>query len=312
MIEDIEKAIWTQQHLELIRLGQRNACQLQSKVETYIEAVESGRLYGLPLGLRSITMGSIQHIDTIMPVFPPYTQTIKLRATQAPSKSLFWKLLPPSIESVKIGKMSSNVELWEVMRHSSASDSALFQQTSLRHLTLTLEDIITTLHLSAYLPRSLQYFSLTMDEDDYDTLDGSMQNLPPNLETLHIESSLMYDSSPIQLPRSLKHLLGNASLKGCDLHNLPPQLETLQASFFKVNLAHLLECPKTLRKARIFYEDSSRRCPPFLSDANLQEIFSRFVPFRRLFFLPEEETSSALRDPKNAMKTLKNHCKGKK
>lgn len=277
---DSERELWQFLKTKLLLAASSKKGPSPLQVAEYIAEVEKGRLFGLPLGLKSFTTSFKGDTPRCRRLMPPQVTKVDLVTSDGLHQAGFWKLLPPSITDLKVRTSAPKLACWSSLTTKNVSDSAIFNMknvTSFSWLFLTTE---LAEAIILYLPKNLQTLSITIQHDKRLNV-KSLRKLPSKLQTLSLHCNVSSKNAWLgSLPRSITHLtIQSMELHGPDLVNLPPNLDFLSTSFAgNVSRAHLLALPRTLRKidAINHYEAHLR-------------VISVVYPFWRIWELSEEE-----------------------
>lgn len=237
-----ESELWTALQHRLRNYGLRQGRTYV--IERYLENVNEGALYGLPLSLLTLNIDPNASIMTSSLLLPPQLTTLSLKSTSPASKEIFWSRLPPSLTSLTIEDASSTTaELidWELCTAADPSSTEISKNTTLAFISL---HFVGASLLSKYLPRNLRRLAI----NDLSPFQAEhVAQLPPKLESLalsiqHFES----DSDAIAaLPRGLILLqLLYQCIEGAALVHLPKTLQQFTSQLTRLKIEHVLSLPR--------------------------------------------------------------------
>ena len=217
--------------------------------EEYIDQVEKGGLYGLPLSLLELTLchysGNIPNALLI----PPQVNTLYLYYERPLTQSTnFFGLLPPSLTTTSVLQLTTPSS-WDVFRTGAAATSPLRNSTRLVDISWMVDEEIEP-YLD-FLPRNLRNLKILSDQT---LTEEALSKLPLHLESLTVSLKAM----PLDpgrwlsaLPRSLLHLRVSTPygtwFEGEHVHFFPPRLESLVFCVRNLKLEHFWSLPRTLR-----------------------------------------------------------------
>lgn len=211
-------------------------------MEEYVSAIESGRLYGLPLRLKVLKFGVSPYMPTCSPVMPPQVTELSLFAAGVnqglPQHHL--RLLPPSITTLCTGIRIINVH-----------EFAHLGRPSIRTLQLRLSKGFPPKHLLALLNPRLHRLDLEILGKGPTIANEELEALPVQLRVLTIKGPRFNQTEnwTHTLPRSLLelHVLGNSIDSKC-LPLLPAGLLELTATYgiAHFQLENVLAAPRHL------------------------------------------------------------------
>ena len=250
VLENHEKEIWSTLKLQLIQRGEKEGGRELLRRERYIEEVEKGSLYGLPLALVSLKLERDNIYKPPRLILPPRL-TILSTWTAAASQNIFWYLLPPSLTSI-IPSPSLPFAANTIFQ-GPPSESEMFNCRSLVSLSLTWFLKLETGACLAYLPRSLRSLTLSTFQT---TLEASwIKTLPEHLEqlSLYCQAISPFDAWTCALPKTLTSLYTTCSIWGQDFDYLPKTLTIITASFKTVQIDHILQLPTRIREIVVLH-----------------------------------------------------------
>lgn len=252
----------------------------------YIEAVENGRLFGLPLTLKELILTSYDHQDCFNLLTPP--QVTKLQITFPANKIAagFLELVPPSLTDLKFitnEQHEGNLEL--LVAKSKPGSSALSKAKNLRRVRFPASDAKSTAAIVKHLPRELQDLHI---EDMNRMLKCEIARfLPPTLTRLsHHGRSISSRKNWVDLlPSTLIELeLPYCYVLGSEFARLPRNLSILCVAMRDVLLPHFWDLPKTLIHARHGF---IQRSEGFLRADAVRIVLLRFYNYFRIFEVPQ-------------------------
>lgn len=262
-------------------------------VDKYIENVELGKLFGLPLTLTQLCILQFPELiqvklfppymrhfecemtirvdDDIMSAFPPSNSAYLQTTVRGPSQEHRHPVTKMGLESPSLSALcASNITSLEVSFKSRAFEKCGFQ----------------------YLPRGL--INLKFSGPAVMHL-RELKDLPPTLETLTIDFPFSTPNEPWThlLPRSLELLDTEGVMYGSDFENLPPQLAFLRANIVKATLDHVRRLPRTLRFVKLVGNDCNVE-EPYLSEKDWTSLFTIYRPFWRIREAAKAELEASL------------------
>lgn len=297
----------------------------RERLNVYISAVEDGQLLGLPLTLKSMTIG-IQAIfvENFALVVPPGVIELSVEPWQELISSQVFSLLPTSLTSLALGvrpmsviKRSSAIHDHPIHKSDlfagdDASTSSPFRNlTSLQHLALAIASETHLASITKLMPRNLLSLHLEITMPQFNPSDLAF--LPPTLTSLKLKGShSRHDKLGTlwlqALPRSILHLsIMLIPLHENSLSRLPPCLLSLDCTFSpSVSLWHLYNyLPHSLVRLQRLYESYPRHfslAVAELSAVELDWICTTFSPFYRIWNLSFNELELKLRSWPKTMK----------
>ena len=254
----------------------------------YISEIESGRLFGLPLSLKSVIL---LNRDLKGFILPPLVTKLDLNPTPGDFTEFMVSSLPPPLTSLTIALQPDRIESLasvEGLSGSNRETSSFYNLKNLKELDLDLDILTNTAGVVKLLPPSLR--SLYLKTLKGRLLPEHLKDLPPNLETLHIESRPV----PLQnwlhtIPRSVTRLiLPQNDVLASDLINLPPNIERITLSVVDMNLDAVLSVPKSVSEF-VVVKSASNNSPWFPIT-----LLRAFRPFYTILQQPREFLQSEL------------------
>lgn len=290
MIKAEEAALWETLKTQLIKQGDQFP---SGNASEYIEYVESGHLFGLPLTLRTMRVCVFAYRHECVLTLPPQVQDLEIESSKTTRTPAFWSRLPPSLVDVimdraQIGDMET-LDHWDALFTSDPKDCALYRSKFIQSFEYsTSRDDVW--RCCKYLPRSL----LTLIFSAYKSkrlVEIGKFDLPPNLTRLEVNvQSTSYKNLVDILPATLTWLnVSSARIPGRTLSQLPPRLIHLRCEFEEVTLEHLLAMPKTLIKIVFLgYSTSAKtdKTNGFLKAKHIRTLIEAFTPWRCIFEAP--------------------------
>ena len=275
----------------------------------YIDAVESGRLFGLPLSLVElfwIFHGSADRESFVM-VLPPQLTSLELR--KVPWKFSEWEnffsLIPPSLTKLELDDeldgLCDCVNRWNEESRD-PSTTPLYALSNLVRISFFPETGSID-RIGKYLPQNMQELTVNA-QSAFDMV----QELPPGLLSLTLYEQSDPGCQPWVelLPKSLTFLhCSSSEIPGCELAKLPPKLVELRAHLSDVSLDQLQQMPRGLSRVRLgegmidsLYAGKGEN----LSDQNIVRLVDAYEPFHLIYgvskaSLEMELKSADLNDP---------------
>lgn len=244
---------------------------------TYILAVESGLLYGLPLGLTTLKLGEISMFYEIQLVLPPQVRLLRLMFDQAPLAML--NNMPPSLTDIGIDfSIDGPLTRWSDWMSKIAKEEAteplsswtLASAPNVTSMALNLPDEVAE-HAGLLIPRSLRKLTLVdFPRGDFSAWLKTVP-LPPTLRWLAFRFETPHD--PIDsdfltlLPKMLETLLiydCEVNLNAADLASLPLLRSVVGLKLSKLaSLEEILSLPRSLRIMKTLYSELPYNRKPF-------------------------------------------------
>ena len=266
----LDEELWSAEKQRLLADGR----------QTYVQEIEDGGLFGLPLSLTKLTLASPSYPLTQTLLMPPHIHEIAGDALkfQVDDSTLFGAFDHIPAVSLHVELLSSEDE--EVP----PSVSALFMSN--------ISSLSVTSHLEIYplryLPRGLRHLKWQSE------LIEDLDDLPPQLESLELKSQITQDSWVSHLPRTITSLTTSATIDGDDIQHLPPGLVSINAHFGQVTAAQLRQLPRTLCS----FNDKLDPKEPLEASIAIHELIdhtnSAFRPFWRIWEVDEKRTQQLL------------------
>lgn len=229
--------------------------QTVARVNAYIEAVETGGLYGLPLGLIELKISGMASLETIDFLWPPQLGFANLSDSSVSLSENYFELLPPSITFISLLDTASIAEL----------------PSNLQIFDLFIPDHkFTTKHFKS-LPTSLIEFTLTC------------ASITAKEGWTHL------------IPRTLTRLgVKGGAIAGAELAKLPPKLTRLECSTTDVQLLQVRKMPRSLRIALVSSIDKNPPKDK-LSSASWRSLRETYVPFFRFWEASKNEVKGVVK-----------------
>lgn len=297
LIAGADRHLWSTLKMKLIEDGKRDGGRLESKITAYIAAVERGELFGLPLTLTNLRSSDLNIDVGVNLLLPPRLELISFKLAPFAQTSIFWHLLPPSLHTLSaFGLQSNHGSEWEVLSVPIPSQSTLYQQNSLRSLTIFFTDVYSKHHLFEYLPRSLSQLVTAVGDPIYA---DKLRELPPYLTSLNLMTNtnkiVPEESWATHLPKGLQRLFCGAPLYGSDIKNLPRNLDTIYCSLARTTIDDLLTAPRSLRVLTPVRNDTLiPDDPTHLNMDHLYRLSAAFFPFYRIFALDKASLAAII------------------
>ena len=255
----------------------------------YINAIESGRLFGLPLSLTSFNIEytasnvEFRHFDILL---PPHATEISIMIPIDFNSKLFHPLPPsPSLQLSLLLKDTTTGTSPDQSPQLSTLANSYLQSLSVgifpRRSSLTFARALTS------LPQSLQKLRIyvyVFNKEPKKMKSSHLKLLPPKLESFSYPGLLAdpFASWVECLPLTLVELdVPKLVLTGKQIKFLPRSLLLLTATLSKVSPTRLLDFPRTLHTLdnRSESTDSSK----YLSVEEWKTIISTYRPFWRIW-----------------------------
>lgn len=296
-LNGVDKDLWS-----TIKLTLKDSSFNSESANEYISAVESGRLFGFPLGLTALDISVFTSDASSSLILPPRVRKLVLRPTAALQVDEFFRLLPPSVEELHLHDAShpsiilNCIDSWD-SQSIEPSSTWLFKSKNLTRL-----DLLSTStgweKIIKYLPRTLLSLNCHLQASVFSP--ETILELPPSLTSLSLEcTQVITDDWTAALPRSLITLRGTLSMTGSDFAHLPPGLCYLNASYHGVvTLDDVLALPRTLRSIRTpttvtptTMEDN----PELIANSQVFPFARDYHPFYNIFQTPRDAIKTMMR-----------------
>lgn len=296
-IEGLDKDLWTQ-----LKAKMRAHQFPNGNASAYIEMVESGGLFGLPLSLVRFEYGSIADTAPWTLLLPPQLQELLVVPATTCRSTAFFERLPPSLSDLQFSMAMDDCDcrVWEVFQTSDPTTSALYRANNLASLSISFnversQDFADDFF--KYLPRTLRHLSWSCPEKRANL--ENLKSLPPRLESLDLDyRRTRFEGSWIEvLPRTLTGLYaGEQVMKGCEIEKLPPNLAQLRIALFDVTLSQLRCIPKTLTLFELNGADPGplARTQGTLTPNQLSRLIQAYYPLYRLLEVSLEDNAAEM------------------
>ena len=276
-----DKELWQSIRREILRKSGTPDEMLA--IETYLKDVESGRLFGLPLTLKTMNLDDSMAVPSTLTtmILPPRLTDLGIH-NRYPPKNMF-ELRNSDLEWLHDEDENSHVD------EANPPMSALHSAFNLKSYTGVFGST-DSLHSLKSLPRQLETLYFTVYVESENTSQHWQQCaffdlLPTTLTKLRLtfkEVSSTKLERPEILPRTLTELETSLSIEGRDFALLPPGLLYLYVSINHVSIDDLLSLPRHLR--RLEYKNRPRRSRsndlPF---EHLEELLCCCRPYYRIY-----------------------------
>ena len=239
----LEQEQWVIQKARLLRTFERSS--------TYINRVESGELYGLPLGLTKLSTSS-KSFEHVQYLFPPLIRRQAVRFAAVCDNQCFECFSPSDTLEIHIRYLGVRSETdTDITMAAEPSDTALYR-SGLKSLTFV--KVSTTLTrapgwlLLQCLPPSLTRFDL-FHSTDCPIGASELKYFPNTLTDLTLRHCNFVEDDWVEmLPRNLTKLdlPRDTPISGAWIHKLPPKLLSIEASFNAVSVAQARGFPPHL------------------------------------------------------------------
>ena len=217
--------------------------------QTYVDAIEAGGLFGLPLSLTKLVLPQICYPITQKLLMPPRLREFGLEYEH--------RVDDPNVFGAfdHISPVSLTINIIAPAEPIAPTASALYL-CNLTSLTLAFEPNQSFDRPFQYLPRQLRHFTWKRYEFASITRTlADLDDLPPQLESLSFDFGLAEELWASHLPRTLKSLaISEAILLGQDFQNLPPHLESIDARRPTASVKQYRQLPRSIRRWA-FYEE---------------------------------------------------------
>lgn len=249
----------------------------------YIKAIESGRLFGLPLTLTSLNLGMTLHRESYTLLMPPRLVTHELHTGKRFTSPQFFELLPPSLRTMQFADSYSehSKKVWEAFSTKELADSGIYRASNLHTLYLDVDfgsDLVGSIF--KYLPRTLK--RLRVNTKSRVTAE-EVADLPPTLTTLFLALKKMKvpQAWAYALPKSLTDLTSKICIAGNEFAVLPPNLRAIHIDAYDVTVDHLLSLPKHLSQVviNIMKTTATNDADGFIRDHQIAGLLNAFSPF---------------------------------
>ena len=240
---------WPSIKLDILRY---NSTVPRVTLNAYIESIESGRFFGLPLTLTSLTWPDLPLKNNVKLLLPPrITEFIHKQDGHCPKPLSTLRFLVDAFPPNSCARFeTSKTHLVIEDLDASPTDCGLCN-SSITSLTLFTAFSLSE-RLFESLPRHLPKLDLTNHRyavKYYGISSASLNALPPNLKSFSFWGT--FDDGISRwvhyLPRTLETLCTPSMIiAGCYISELPQKLTSLSCSCFEVSLPQVLDLPRTL------------------------------------------------------------------
>ena len=288
---------WSHCKAELLTYGKTRGGVDMPFVEAYIDRVESGGLFGLPVGLKTLVCHDSEWIGHNELCLPPKLCSIYTNfALDLHDNLHLFRLFPPSVThaSLSVGfQTKPDSELTSSMHH-------FTNLPYLRSAEIKSEKAADLPHWLPLLPKCVLALTLTIPTG-YPKAEALLE-LPPNLTSLLLDTNAVAPSDNWlhTLPRSLKTIGRSPLVTASDLVNLPPSLVSLSATVRNLTINDLLSLPRSLREFTAYASKSKKPAdkPGLVMMPGWNKLVSNCRPFWRILDLDREEIMRILRTAK--------------
>ena len=278
ILDTVDKQRWSTLKRQLIEEGKRPGAPDRT---AEIEAIESGALFGLPLGLVSLELYSNTQYSILHPLLPPRVTKAELKLSEALTKV---ELFPASLDHLELAEVNhkSTHPTWSAF--TAQGTPAPHPPTSLRTLrAMTLNRMFAKGSVGDLYCLASGLEDLRLRMGAVPDLSILLPRLPQTLTRLHIESghSEVGSQWPSFLPRSITSLYSDFLIPSDGYELLPPKLVELYTnleseSTFLETVSALRKLPRSLLK--VWKTDQ-----PFPSNEFINTVLAAYRPFS-LFF----------------------------
>ena len=277
-----DKELWQSIRRELLRKSGTPSEMLA--VETYLKDVESGRLFGLPLTLETMSLGdSMASSTSTTMILPP--RLTHLDTYRKRGKLNMFELRKSDLELLQevdgVGHVGATEPPMSALQSAFnlKSYTCDFDATDSLGTLDSLPRQLQTLEFTIFLSGELELIAQQWRQCTYFDL------LPPTLTELRMRCNR--DVCPKlerieMLPRSLTVLVTNTSIEGRDFAFLPPGLLYLDAPINSVSLDDLLSLPRHLR-GLMHYNTPQRTRNNDLPPEHLNVLLVYCRPYYRIY-----------------------------
>lgn len=254
LIQSADAAKWAVYKQSLQEFAVRNGGIFLTSIDSYIDRVEKGGLYGLPIGLTSLKLLQDPSWPSMHVIFPPDVRTLVIGSPRLAESLHFFDRLPPYLSHLEIHAAHISTEHpfenWELFSNPLGSPYFL----NMKYLTsasITTNDSCPTGQLLGLLPRCL--LKLTLQSTWHHFKAEELQTLPPNLRKFKLYAGSVNPSRAWlhALPRSLTKLtvpIDSLEVHEQDLINCPPSLTSLVINIKVLTYPSLMNLPRSLRR----------------------------------------------------------------
>lgn len=264
----------------------------------YVEAIEKGMAYGLPLGLTRLHMGRYLHVHEVNLVLPPHLTEVRLEYVKSVE---LWELFPPCVSELHLHaplfpfheydlqRPPTNWRIADFERYEPPEDNPFFKLTSITTLKLKYMNATRAVDDLRLIPRSV--VDLRFGAIDTPLVREDVFGLPSTLTRLNLTAGLTDSLTWIaDLPQTLICLeIPNIQVYAADLAKLPRNLESFTAVLVDAFIKDIPSLPPRIRYAHIMPSPTERsyvvqdKVNPPLSVADWVRLGRAFVPLWRVF-----------------------------
>lgn len=273
----------------------------KSASERYIESIESGMAYGLPLGLTTLWLGRHLHIHEFNLVLPPYLTKVRLEYVKSDE---LWELFPPFVTDLHLHapalpfheydlqRPPTNWRIADFDRDQPPEDNPFYKLDTITVLELKYMNAPRAADDIRLIPRSVT--NLHFGAIDTPLTQKEVLGLPSSLTRLYISVGLTNSREWIKdLPESLIHLeMPQIAVYADDLSILPRSLESLSTCIVNALVHHVAHLPPNLRKLQVLGTNNTRikgSNDVELEKADWDRLSLAYVPFWRAIRSSSEE-----------------------
>lgn len=287
-----DSALWAKRKDELLNYGTTRNGSDAKWVKSYIDRVENGHLYGLPLGLTSLLIENDTPGDWVTDnelVLPPSIRQFG-GAVKFNEASGFFEILPPFIDNLVLRETKAHTFTPDAPIHypSLAASYARFATLPfLRSVKFSYLYDQQASELMAILPRSVISLILDIQGRKFDV--SSLSTLPAQLQSL----TLLGQTFPSQLawlsllPRGLTYFKTYMLMNSPDLVHLPPTLTELVGFVRNFTAKDVLSLPRSLSIIDLYaekrYEPGDKPDKGILTSPGWRQLVDVHRPFWRVF-----------------------------
>lgn len=297
LIQGDDQHLWSSIKAELIKINPNT--RSAATLHLYFDLVESGALYGLPLGLTRLDINGRLHQTHWSTILPPKIAHLQLNDMNAFANSNFFDHLPPFLRYLDVRLLDAldgdELSIWKIP----ANCPSFSNMQHLTEIRIKLGATKTAKALLNHLPRNLLDLELDVPKASFTA--ANLETLPRHLQhlVLFCQSVKPANAWLHALPRTLTYLATSPTLEGSDLKNCPASLTTLIASARRISVNDVLALPRRLgrfmwslpRGYKTLAPDDLAVNPLFAS------VLSRFIPLWRLLEHSEAEVAEMLQIP---------------
>lgn len=219
------------------------------QMKDYIASIESGRLFGLPLTLKSLAVSPWKSPEDIKLLFPPNFESHRCYVENFDDENLFGAFPPNS--AMKLEPTITKT-IYSCVQSIISPPSCALLATSLTSLCFSMESFRpqSVGACFKYLPRTLLEFEMSFQFASMHTIKHQeLADLPPKLKSFTFAGLICDGIVPWvhYLPKTLDLLYTPyLPIIGKEIKELPPNLTLLECPFFEVSLPQVLDLPRSL------------------------------------------------------------------